>query len=56
MDTRRSILAVSFALAATLFAPAFAGDPVGPPIGEAAPTFDVDDITGPNKGKALCYV
>ncbi len=24
-------------------------------VGEAAPAFDVQDITGPNKGKTLCY-
>lgn len=24
-------------------------------VGENAPAFDVRDITGPNKGKTLCY-
>lgn len=34
-----------------------AGDPVksGLRPGELASPFDVDDITGPNKGKTLCY-
>jgi hypothetical protein len=35
----------------------FAGDAVesGLKIGDAVNPFDVDDITGPNKGKTLCY-
>ncbi|MFO0890159.1 MAG: hypothetical protein U0790_13595 [Isosphaeraceae bacterium] len=34
-----------------------AGDEIksGPAIGEFASPFDVDDVTGPNKGKTLCY-
>jgi hypothetical protein len=34
-----------------------AGDPVqsGLKVGEAVNAFNVDDITGPNKGKTLCY-
>jgi len=34
-----------------------AGDPVksGQEAGEFVVPFDVDDITGPNKGKTLCY-
>ena len=34
-----------------------AGDPVesGLKVGEAVNPFQVDDITGPNKGKTLCY-
>ena len=34
-----------------------AGDAVqsGLKIGEFVNAFDVDDITGPNKGKTLCY-
>jgi hypothetical protein len=34
-----------------------AGDPIesGIKVGEAATPFDVDDITGPNKGTTLCY-
>lgn len=28
----------------------------GPQPGEATGAFDVRDITGPNKGKTLCYV
>ncbi len=35
---------------------ACADDQVGPAIGESAGTFDVVDVTGPNKGKTLCYV
>ena len=34
-----------------------AGDPVqsGLKVGESVNPFNVDDITGPNKGKTLCY-
>jgi hypothetical protein len=34
-----------------------AGDAIesGLKVGEACNPFDVDDITGPNKGKTLCY-
>jgi hypothetical protein len=34
-----------------------AGDPVrsGQKVGEHVSPFDVEDITGPNKGKTLCY-
>jgi hypothetical protein len=34
-----------------------AGDPVdsGLAVGDFASPFDVHDITGPNKGKTLCY-
>src|SRR5262249_29469439 len=34
-----------------------AGDAVesGPKVGDFVGPFDVDDITGPNKGKTLCY-
>lgn len=34
-----------------------AGDPVtsGLKVGDVSSPFDVDDITGPNKGKTLCY-
>jgi hypothetical protein len=36
---------------------AFAGDKAksGLPVGEKVPAFNVRDITGPNKGKTLCY-
>ena len=35
----------------------FAGDPVqsGQALGEPVSPFDVEDITGPNKGTTLCY-
>lgn len=35
----------------------FAGDPVSSGLepGDFVAPFDVDDITGPNKGKTLCY-
>jgi hypothetical protein len=35
----------------------FAGDAVesGLKAGDSVSPFDVDDITGPNKGKTLCY-
>jgi hypothetical protein len=33
------------------------GDAVksGPSLGDSVNPFDVDDVTGPNKGKTLCY-
>ena len=35
----------------------FAGDATKPglKVGESTAAFDVDDITGPNKGRTLCY-
>ena len=35
----------------------YAGDAVksGQKVGEQVSPFDVEDITGPNKGKTLCY-
>lgn len=35
----------------------YAGDPVksGQKAGEPVSPFDVEDVTGPNKGKTLCY-
>lgn len=46
-----------FALA-LLVAGAFAGEPLksGPQPGDTPSAFDVEDVTGPNKGKTLCYV
>lgn len=42
--------------ASAIAAPAvFAGD-TGLKKGDKASAFDVQDITGPNKGKTLCYV
>jgi hypothetical protein len=34
-----------------------AGEPVksGQAVGDPVSPFDVDDITGPNKGRSLCY-
>ena len=49
-------------LLAALVLPAFvapaviAADHSGPKVGSQAGAFDVHDITGPNKGKTLCYV
>jgi hypothetical protein len=44
-------------VAAALVGTAIAGDPVesGLKVGEPVGPFLVDDITGPNKGKTLCY-
>jgi hypothetical protein len=52
----QSTLLVVLALAGALAAPASGDDKSGPPVGESAPSFDVHDVTGPNKGKTLCYV
>ncbi len=46
-------LVVSIAVVGT----SLAGDPVksGLSMGDFVSPFDVDDVTGPNKGKTLCY-
>ena len=48
-----SAMVVSIVLVGT----GFAGDSVksGLSIGESVSPFDVDDVTGPNKGTSLCY-
>jgi hypothetical protein len=48
-----SAVAVSIIMVGTCLA----GDAVqsGLKAGESVSPFDVDDITGPNKGKTLCY-
>ena len=53
-------LAVSFsamAVSIVMMGAARAGDEFksGLAIGEFASPFDVDDVTGPNKGQTLCY-
>ncbi len=56
----RSPLGASLALAVVLAAAAAAtaGDALrsGPQVGEKCGLFDVKDVTGPHKGKQLCYV
>ncbi len=56
---RRAFVAALPALvvSAALVGTAKAGDEVksGLPVGEFAPPFDVNDITGPNRGQTLCY-
>jgi hypothetical protein len=51
----RQLLVAALALPA-LVAPAVAEDRSGPKVGSGISAFDVQDITGPNKGKTLCYV
>ena len=48
-----SAVVVSIVMVGTLHA----GEAVksGLPVGESVGAFDVDDVTGPNKGKTLCY-
>ena len=56
MRFRTHVLAAVLALPAFV-APAVAGDRTsGPKVGEGVSAFDVHDVTGPNKGKTLCYV
>jgi hypothetical protein len=53
---KRAFLAAA-ALLPALVAPAIAGDVTsGPKEGSHVTAFHVHDITGPNKGKSLCYV
>ena len=51
--TGLSAVVVSIVMVGTLHA----GEAVqsGLKLGEAVSAFDVDDVTGPNKGKTLCY-
>lgn len=53
LATGLSVVVASIALMGT----SRAGDPVesGLKVGESVSPFLVDDITGPNKGKTLCY-
>jgi hypothetical protein len=51
----------AFLLATALVVPALIAGPEkdvtsGFQVGERTPPFDVVDVTGPNKGKQLCYV
>lgn len=45
--------AIALAAGATVAADALKS---GPQPGEKTPAFDVLDVSGPNKGKELCYV
>ncbi len=47
--------AVVSVLLASVAVPAFAGD-TGLKEGDKTAAFQVNDVTGPNKGKQLCYV
>lgn len=51
--TRASAVVVSIVLVGT----SLGGDavPSGQPAGDPVSPFDVLDVTGPNKGKTLCY-
>lgn len=54
----RSVMGFSAVVASIVMVGATrAGDPVesGLRAGELASPFDVDDVTGPNKGRTLCY-
>lgn len=56
MRFRTNVLAAMLAVPA-IVAPAVAGDRTsGPKVGDGVTAFDVHDLTGPNKGKTLCYV
>ena len=55
MKLRQAMLPVALLLA--LLAPALAGDKTsGPKVGSTVNKFEVQDVTGPNKGNTLCYV
>jgi hypothetical protein len=53
MKLRTAML--SAAVIPALLAPVLAGDS-GPKVGWTVQKFEVLDVTGPNKGKTLCYV
>ncbi len=49
-------LSLAAALLPALLAPVVIAGESGPKVGSTASAFDVHDVTGPNKGKSLCYV
>lgn len=57
ISIRRSVLGALLA-AVALAGAAVAGEALksGPQPGQKTSAFDVEDVTGPNKGKTLCYV
>jgi hypothetical protein len=58
MRRRSFVLALpALVVSACLVGAARNGDEIqsGLPVGDFAPPFDVQDITGPNQGKTLCY-
>lgn len=46
---------LALAALAAFLVPAFAADS-GPKVGWSVQKFEVQDVTGPHKGKTLCYV
>ncbi len=56
MRRRAWLIAVSVATLGLMPSLERAQDRVSFQVGDATPAFDVVDVTGPNKGKQLCYV
>jgi hypothetical protein len=57
MRLRFAMTASAVVVSIVMVGAARAGDAVksGLAVGEFASPFNVDDVTGPNKGKTLCY-
>jgi hypothetical protein len=57
MRLRFAMTASAVVVSIVMVGTARAGDAVksGLAVGEFASPFNVDDVTGPNKGKTLCY-
>lgn len=57
MRFRIAMTASAVMVSVVMMGTARAGDSVksGLAVGEAVSPFDVDDVTGPNKGRTLCY-
>jgi hypothetical protein len=57
MRLRFAMAAFAVVVSIVVVGAARAGDAVksGLAVGEFASPFNVDDVTGPNKGKTLCY-
>jgi hypothetical protein len=57
MRLKLAIAASAVVVSIVMMGTARAGDPVksGLAIGESVSPFQVDDVTGPNKGTSLCY-
>lgn len=58
---RKAVMALGALILTALAAPGLFANPEASMIsgfqaGERTPAFDVVDVTGPNKGKQLCYV
>ena len=57
MRLKFAMAASAMVVSIVMMGTARAGDELksGPSMGENVSPFDIEDVTGPNKGKTLCY-